>query len=215
MKAVVFDFDYTLGDSTEGILECLSYGLERLGFPPAGREDMRRTIGLSLGPALEALTGCADRDKAAEFTRLFMEKADEVMVARSELFPGSEEVLRDIRSRGLRTGIVTTKASYRIWKILDKCAACEGGGAVGGGAYGYAVYRRQRGGREVRDGRRSQIRRGADGDHVQGGAGAIPACVYCQGPYDIGGGAGGVKEPKVAHVTHQETGGFGTRPYRR
>lgn len=125
MKAVVFDFDYTLGDSTEGILECLSYGLERLGFPPAGREDMRRTIGLSLGPALEALTGCADRDKAAEFTRLFMEKADEVMVARSELFPGSEEVLRDIRSRGLRTGIVTTKASYRIWKILDKCGVRE------------------------------------------------------------------------------------------
>ncbi len=125
MKAVIFDFDYTLGDSTEGILECLSYGLAKLGFPPAGREEMRRTIGLSLGPALEALTGCADPEKAKEFTRLFMEKADEVMVARAELFPGSARVLRDIKARGLKIGIVTTKASYRIWKILDKCGVRE------------------------------------------------------------------------------------------
>lgn len=125
MKAVIFDFDYTLGDSTEGILACLSYGLEKLGFPPAGREEMRRTIGLSLGPALEVLTGCNDPEKAKEFTRLFMEKADEVMVAKAELFPGSREVLRDLKNRGLKTGIVTTKASYRIWKILEKCAARE------------------------------------------------------------------------------------------
>ena len=30
-QAVVFDFDYTLGDSTEGILSSVRYGMERLG----------------------------------------------------------------------------------------------------------------------------------------------------------------------------------------
>lgn len=125
MRAVVFDFDYTLGDSTEGILECISYGLKELGFPEAGREDMRRTIGLSLGPALEKLTGCGDPEIVRRFTGLFMEKADEVMVAKSRLFPGSARVLEDIKARGLKTGIVTTKASYRVRKILDKCGVRE------------------------------------------------------------------------------------------
>ena len=120
MKAVLFDFDYTLGDSTEGIIACLSYGLEKLGFPASGREEMRKTIGLSLGPSLYRLTGCDDEATAREFTRLFMEKADEVMVDAARFLPGAVELLRDLRSAGVKTAIVTTKAAYRIRAILQK-----------------------------------------------------------------------------------------------
>ncbi len=120
MRALIFDFDYTLGDTTEGILTCISWGLARLGFPPAPREEMRRTIGLSLGPTLERLTGCADAEKAREFTRAFMEKADQVMVDSAQLYPDTLPVLESLRARGVRTAIVTTKASFRIRAILEK-----------------------------------------------------------------------------------------------
>ena len=30
-KAIIFDFDYTLGDSTKGIVLSINYALERLG----------------------------------------------------------------------------------------------------------------------------------------------------------------------------------------
>jgi phosphoglycolate phosphatase len=32
-KAVLFDFDYTLGDSASGIVLCINYALEKLGYP--------------------------------------------------------------------------------------------------------------------------------------------------------------------------------------
>ncbi len=31
-KAVIFDFDYTLGDSTDGIVLSSNYALEKMGF---------------------------------------------------------------------------------------------------------------------------------------------------------------------------------------
>ncbi len=123
MKACIFDFDYTLGDTTEGILECISSSLEKLGFPPAGREEMRRTIGLSLDATLERLTGCRDADTAREFTKLFMRRADDVMVASAVFYPEALPLLGELHEKGVLTAIVTTKAAFRIRGILDKFSA--------------------------------------------------------------------------------------------
>lgn len=38
-KGIIFDFDYTLGDSTEGIVTCVNTALRRLGYDTADRED--------------------------------------------------------------------------------------------------------------------------------------------------------------------------------
>ena len=38
LKAIIFDFDYTLGDSTEGIVASVNYALEKLGYAAAERE---------------------------------------------------------------------------------------------------------------------------------------------------------------------------------
>ena len=47
-KAVIFDFDYTLGDCTEGIAASVNHGLKKLGYEAGELEDIRKTIGLSL-----------------------------------------------------------------------------------------------------------------------------------------------------------------------
>ena len=47
-KAVLFDFDYTLGDATESILAGCRYGLEKLGWPEPTDENVKKTIGYSL-----------------------------------------------------------------------------------------------------------------------------------------------------------------------
>ncbi len=120
MKALIFDFDYTLGDTTEGILDCLSCGLRELGFPPAGREEMRRTIGLSLPASLRELTGCGDEDMGREFSRVFMARADQVMVASAALYEGTAPLLLELKDRGIGTAIVTTKAAFRVRGILEK-----------------------------------------------------------------------------------------------
>ena len=39
LKAIIFDFDYTLGDSTNGIVLSVNYALEKLGFKRKDKEE--------------------------------------------------------------------------------------------------------------------------------------------------------------------------------
>lgn len=87
-KGLVFDFDYTLGDSTEGIVISVNYALERLGYAVAEREAVRKTIGLHLEETYRVLTQDEREEQAAEFSRLFVEKADQVMTEFTQLFQG-------------------------------------------------------------------------------------------------------------------------------
>ena len=122
-KGIVFDFDYTLGDSAEGIVQSVRYALERIGYGNCSGGAIRRTIGLSLKNTYIALTGDTDEDSAEAFARYFKEKADEVMVDCTELYPSVKELLASFREQGFRTAIVTTKFHYRIEAILKKFQA--------------------------------------------------------------------------------------------
>lgn len=119
IKAVVFDFDYTLGDSTEGIVQSINYAMGRLARGMYGRDDIVKTIGLSLAKAYEVLTGREEPDEVMLFEKYFVEKADEVMVINSVLYPGVVEMLFRLHDRGIKTGIVTTKYHYRIEQIIS------------------------------------------------------------------------------------------------
>lgn len=124
-KAVIFDFDYTLGDSTEGIIESANAALEKLGYEPAEREAIRRTIGLSLPETYQVLTGDKDLEKGEEFRKYFVKKADEIMTDNSELYPDARKILEYLKQNGVRVAVVTTKFDYRIQGILEKCEATE------------------------------------------------------------------------------------------
>lgn len=124
-KAVIFDFDFTLGDSSDGIIECTNYALKTMGFPERAPEDIKKTIGLSLSEMFFLLGNADSTDKADEFARLYREKADVVITASTTLYDGVPEVLRELRSLGIRCGIVTTKFHYRIDNILDKFSAAD------------------------------------------------------------------------------------------
>lgn len=125
IKAVVFDFDYTLGDSTDGIIRSANYGLEQMGYPPGEREDIRRTIGLSLIETYKALTGDEDEDRAAKFRDYFVEKADEIMAENTVFYSGVLEFLDRLKRAGYLIGVVTTKYHYRIDQIAKQFHADE------------------------------------------------------------------------------------------
>ena len=114
-KAVIFDFDYTLGDSTNGIVLSINHALEKLGFRAQDTKSIQRTIGLSLKDTLFELTGIQDEETAQKFTQYFKEKADLVMVDNTRLYEGVLTMLKKIL-----LGIVTTKYHYRIEQILEK-----------------------------------------------------------------------------------------------
>lgn len=125
LKAIIFDFDYTLGDSTNGIALSINYALEQLNYPTKSIEEIKRTIGLSLKETYYKLTSNNNAQEAEQFARLFKEKADQVMVDHTRLYDGVKEVLGSLKEKGYKTAIVTTKFHYRIEQILHKFAATD------------------------------------------------------------------------------------------
>lgn len=120
MKVILFDFDYTLGDSTDGIVESTNYALEKLGYRKCSKEQIRKTIGLSLEESFYQLVSEGTGREAEQFHDYFVKKADDVMVANTVLYDGVKEMLACLKKEGYRIGIVTTKYGYRIQDIFNK-----------------------------------------------------------------------------------------------
>jgi phosphoglycolate phosphatase len=120
VKTVVFDFDYTLADSSQGVVECVGFALSRLGLPPVSPEAIRPTIGLSLTDTLHRLTGIQDATLCDAFARRFVERADEVMVDCTRMFDYVGDMVASLRRSGRALGIASTKFAYRIRRILER-----------------------------------------------------------------------------------------------
>lgn len=120
MRAILFDFDYTLADSSEGILACFQAGLKGIGLPPADSDAIRRTIGLSLPDSLVQVAGEEYRAQAYEFRRHWRAMSQRVMVDRTKLYEPVPKMLRSLQGRGSRLGIVSTKWRRPIEEVLAR-----------------------------------------------------------------------------------------------
>ena len=115
----LFDFDYTLADSSRGIVMCFRHVLEKYGYGGRSEYEIKRTIGKTLEEAFAILTGVEESGRLAEFRREYVRHADGCMTANTRLFPETAEVLAELRARGARTGIISTKYRYRIREFTD------------------------------------------------------------------------------------------------
>ena len=116
---MLFDFDFTLADSSVGIIACINYGLSELGLPEAPPEKIMKTIGLYIPEALVALVGEEYRPRGQEFFGYFTQKADEVMSEGTHLYPGTIGLIPALDRLGYVVGVVSTKNRYRIESMMD------------------------------------------------------------------------------------------------
>ena len=119
-QAYLFDFDYTLADSSRGIVMCFRNVLERHGYADVTDDAIRRTIGKTLEESFSILTGITDADRLADFKQQYRQEADIHMTRNTHLFPETLRVLRALKRRGARVGIISTKYRFRIHELLDQ-----------------------------------------------------------------------------------------------
>ena len=117
-RAVCFDFDYTLGDSTDSIVAGFQHAFPILGWPAPDRETVRGTIGYLLEDSYTMLTGDESAEHRARFRALFLEVAQERQRTETVLFPGAAELLRGLKEQGVPAAIVSTKRGDTIQAIL-------------------------------------------------------------------------------------------------
>ena len=124
-RAVLFDFDYTLGDSSRGVEDCANHALAEMGLPGASARAVSETVGLSLAETFCRLTGPASPEQCAEFARHFIARADQVMVDSTMLYATTRTVIPALKQRGLALGILSTKFRRRIAAVLDREKMCD------------------------------------------------------------------------------------------
>lgn len=119
-KLIAFDFDLTLADASSGIIKCANYACEELGIPEQTPEAIRSTIGMTLLDTYTRFTGDYDKKAAEQYMNLFVKKADEIMLDETVLFPDTIKTLKEIKSAGIYTAVITTKFRYRIEQVIEK-----------------------------------------------------------------------------------------------
>lgn len=135
-KAVLFDFDYTLGDATEAIYAGFCTAFAQMGLPRPEREAVRRTVGMVVADGYTLLTGDESGAGRERFYSLFHPVSRDLQIkGMVDLFPGAAELLAALHAAGVLTGIVSTKNNDSLTAVAEKKGlapylSCMVGGAT-------------------------------------------------------------------------------------
>ena len=116
-RLYLFDFDNTLYDTNEGIREILRNALPMVGVE---YDDSRfgEFSGLSMDQVFERYVG--DWSLYDRYREEFMRIVRSDVYMTGVPFPETEHVLRELRSRGKRIGIVSGKMSFKIENLMGR-----------------------------------------------------------------------------------------------
>lgn len=116
----LFDFDYTLADSSRGIVTCFRNVLTHHEYMEVTDEEIKRTIGKTLQDSFSILTGVTDPEQLEVFRKEYVKEADVHMTVNTVLFLETKSVLIALKDAGARVGIISTKYRFRIKELLDQ-----------------------------------------------------------------------------------------------
>ena len=107
-KAVLFDLDGTIVDSSEGILKATKETLEKLGTDIPTDDQIRSCIGPPIGETLGTMLGFSEMDKT-RFYEVFRPIYRDKYLFQCSLYPDVVSLLRELRINGCLIGIATNK----------------------------------------------------------------------------------------------------------
>lgn len=119
-NAFFFDFDYTLADSSKGIVACFQIVLKRHNYVTIADEDIKKTIGMTLEDSFARLTGVADSKLLKQYKDEYLAEADEIMSDNTVLYEDTVPLIKNLKEQGASVGIISTKQSYIIRQTLIK-----------------------------------------------------------------------------------------------
>ena len=116
IKLVLFDFDGTVIDNSEGIFNCIRYSLQKLGLPVPEEAILRRFVGPSLFDSFR--TYCEDDEaKAEQFVATYRERYAPVGFTECRLYDGMDALLRRLKAEGYRVAVCSGKPYDFVVKI--------------------------------------------------------------------------------------------------
>ena len=108
-KAVFFDLDGTLMDTSDGIFAGGRYAMEKVGIPIPEIDDWNVFIGPPLGDCFRLTFGIRDEDKIRQLCEAYHDFYMREGRYRAHFYPGILEVAKELKEKGHVLGIASMK----------------------------------------------------------------------------------------------------------
>lgn len=115
---IIFDWDGTLADSIDWIVQCIQLAAAEFGCPVPESQAARDIIGLSLDNALQTLFPDADNDARGKLAAHYGQRFFSRQIGPEDLFPGVDDMLRQFKRQGFRLAVATGKKSAGLAKAI-------------------------------------------------------------------------------------------------
>ncbi|WP_028519328.1 HAD hydrolase-like protein [Ruminococcus flavefaciens] len=126
---LLFDLDGTLTDSTEGILGCLVYAIERMGFEVP--EDTNKFLGPPIRQSFAEFLGM-NGEQVDEAVRIFRERYSDTGLFENRVYDGITGMLERLKSGGKRLMVATSKPQVYAVRIFERFSLAQYFEIVGG-----------------------------------------------------------------------------------
>lgn len=118
IKAILFDLDGTLIDSSEGIINSVLYTLEKYGMEEKNPDSIRRFIGPPLAKSFMNYYNFSE-EEAKKAVAIYRERYQPIGAYECSLYEGVEECIRDLKEKGFLIGLASSKPEVMCRKILE------------------------------------------------------------------------------------------------
>jgi len=108
IKAVLFDLDGTLLDTSEGIIESVRYTIAQLGHEPLSNETILKFVGPPIQNSLITYVGLS-AEEAQIGANIFRDYYKKNALFKASLYPGIKKLLVELKNKGIKIGIATYK----------------------------------------------------------------------------------------------------------
>ena len=119
MKFVIFDFDGTIADTSEGIIDSHRFALRAMNAEIPADEKLRSLIGGNLLKTYTDIFGFSE-DEARAAVKIYRERYEKIGIHKAAIYPGFSDLLRCLKENGYKTAVATLKAERFARIMLDE-----------------------------------------------------------------------------------------------
>jgi len=116
-RALIFDFDGTVSDSSEGIYLSASAALAEMGFPALDMPTLKKFLGPPLQQSFMDECGMS-LEESGRAIAIYRREYDAGNCFKLRLYDGMEQLLENLRAAGIKTAIASSKPTIYLEKIL-------------------------------------------------------------------------------------------------
>lgn len=124
MKAILFDLDGTLIDSSEGITKSTQYALAHYGIIENDLSKFYKFIGPPLVVSFKKYYDFSE-EQAVEAVAVYRERYNKIGLFECSLYPGVRECIEKLKAQGYLIGMASSKPEVSCRRILEHFGILE------------------------------------------------------------------------------------------